>query len=127
MADLRAHQAKMEATATPKYRNKIVLVQGIRFDSKKEADHWLLLQMRERIHEINSLERQPVFPLYIERDGGRIDIGKFTADFRYFERFANGAEVLRVIDVKSPVSKTEAYQLRKKIAEAIYGITITEV
>jgi len=126
-ADLRAHQAKRETEPRQKYRNKFVTVDGIGFQSKKESDHYLLLKMRERMHEIEDLKLQPVFPLYvITPQGHRVAIGDFTPDFRYFEHYC-GEMVLRVVDVKSAPTKTEAYQLRKKMAEALYGITIIEV
>jgi hypothetical protein len=127
MADVRAHQAKHEPAAVTKYKNKLVVIEGIAFDSKKEGDHYLLLKMRERLGEIEHLDLQPVFPIYVETpDRGRIAIGVFKADFRYWENYC-GTAILRVVDVKSPVTKTEAYQLRKKLVEAIYNITITEV
>lgn len=123
MADLRAHQARRFTAPTQKYHNKITVVEGITFDSKKEANFYLLLKMRERMKEINDLDLQPVFPIYVDTpDRGRIDIGVFKADFRYWED-----QTLRVVDVKSSVTKTEAYMLRKKLVEAIYNITITEV
>lgn len=127
LADVRAHQAKHEPAVLTKYKNKLVVIDGITFDSKKEGDQYLLLKMRERLHEIDRLELQPVFPIYIDTpDRGRIGIGVFKADFRYWEHYC-GKDTLRVVDVKSTATKTEAYQLRKKLVEAIYNITITEV
>lgn len=110
-----------------KFGNKKVTVDGILFDSKKESAHYLLLKMRERLKEIEHLDLQPEFAIYIDTpDRGRIDCGTFTADFRYWESYCGSAK-LRVDDVKSTATKTEAYQLRKKLVEAIYNITITEV
>jgi hypothetical protein len=133
MADVRAHNAKHGTDSLvaavkqrEKFGNQKVTIDGILFDSKKEGAHYLLLKMRERLKEIDGLERQPVFPIYIDTpDRGRIHCGDFTADFRYWEHYC-GKDVLRVIDVKSPASKTEAYQLRKKLVEAIYNIEIIE-
>ena len=133
LADVRAHAARhgTAALTTPpkdreKFGNQKVQVDGIWFDSKKESAHYLLLKMRERLKEIDGLELQPVFPIYIDTpDRGRIVCGNFTADFRYWEHYC-GKDTLRVIDVKSPASKTEAYQLRKKLVEAIYNIEIIE-
>ena len=133
MADVRAHKSRHGDSAiavAPKEREKFgnqkVTVDGIPFDSKKESAHYLLLKMRERLKEIDQLELQPVFPIYIDTpDRGRIHCGDFTADFRYWEHYC-GKDTVRVIDVKSPASKTEAYQLRKKLVEAIYNIEIIE-
>ena len=51
-------------------------------------------------------------------------IGTYTADFRYVD--LKSGEVT-VEDVKSLPTKTTAYKLRKKIAEAVHGITVTEI
>ena len=132
--DVRAHTARHAARhgAAPlapraKYGNQKVCIDGIWFDSKKEGAHYQLLKMRERQHEIDRLEIQPVFPIYVDTpDRGRIYCGEFTADFRYWEHAAGGVDLLRVVDVKSPASRTEAYQLRKKLIEALYNVTILE-
>jgi hypothetical protein len=111
-----------------KYGNTKTTIDKFTFDSKKEAEFYLLLKMRERLKEIDHLELQPVFELYVEPPGrGRIHVGDFTPDFRYWERLPDGGETLRVVDVKSEPTKTEAYRLRKKLAEAIYGIEVIEV
>jgi hypothetical protein len=133
MADVRAVRERHTtncAAALParvnKLRNQQCVVEGIEFDSKKEGAHYLLLKMRERLQEITGLELQPVFPIYIDTpDRGRIYVGEYTADFRYWEHVGD-KDALRVVDVKSPASKTEAYQLRKKLVEAIYNLTILE-
>lgn len=127
MQDVRAVQARRDIAPAQKYHNRITVVDGISFDSKKEANYYLLLKMRERQNEIHGLQLQPVFPIYVEAgDRGRISIGVFKADFSYWED-VDRIEHLRVIDVKSSATKTEAYRLRKKLVEAIYNITIIEV
>ncbi len=133
-ADVRAHTLRhssaVPANAPParaKHGNQKITIDNILFDSKKEGAHYLHLKMRLRLGEITDLELQPVFDIYVERQGVRIHCGDYTADFRYWERLSPDNNVLRVDDVKSPSSKTEAYQLRKRLVEAIYGITITEV
>jgi len=109
-----------------KFGNKKVPIDGFVFDSKKESERYLLLKMRARLGEIAELELQPVFEIFIQQADARIRIGDFTADFRYWEHTPAG-DVLRVEDVKSEPTKTEAYRLRKKLVEAIYGITVIEV
>ena len=116
--------------AASKYHAVPVHVDGIRFASKKEAARFLELQLLQKIGQIADLECQPVFPLHVMelwRSGLPIvitTVGKFTADFRYLN--LETGEIV-VEDVKSTATKTEAYRLRKKLAEAIHGITITEV
>jgi Protein of unknown function (DUF1064) len=122
LADVRAVQARHAESAPSdrKYKNKIVVIDNITFDSKKEGDHYLLLKMRERMGEISNLDVHPVFPLYVDKpDGRRIHGPVFKADFRYTEHYC-GKEIERVVDVKSPVSRTEAYQLRKWFFEQLY-------
>ena len=116
------------ASPRAKYRNAKCVIDGKPLDSKKEGEHYLHLRMRERLKEISSLEMQPVFELfYVCPRRGRIHIGMFTPDFRYFERTVDGRDVVRVVDVKSVATKTEAYRLRKRLFEAIYDIELIEV
>jgi hypothetical protein len=127
MADVRAVQARHAASAPApprqKFGNKKVTVDNILFDSKKESDRYLFLRMRERLGEIQSLDLQPVFPIVvIDPDGVKHHCGDYTADFRYWEGLH-----LHIEDTKSKATKTEAYQLRKTIIEALYKITIEEV
>jgi len=113
-----------------KYHAIPVHVDGVRFASKKEAARFLELRTWEKAGFIADLEVQPVFPLHVLelwRSGAPLvitTVGKFTADFRYLQ--LKTGEIV-VEDVKSQATKTEAYRLRKKLAEAIHGITIVEV
>ena len=48
-----------------KYRNIKTEIDGIKFDSKKEAKRYSELKMLESTSAINQLELQPQFPLYV--------------------------------------------------------------
>lgn len=98
-----------------KYCNKKVVVDGIRFDSQKEAKRYGILKMRERAREIEYLVLQPVYELKV----GVMLICKYKADFAYTEK---GSIVVE--DVKG--MKTPAYKLKAKLFEAIYGFKILE-
>jgi hypothetical protein len=89
-----------------KYRNIPTEVDGIKFASKKEARRYSELKLLVLGDMISDLETHPSFPLMVNG----VNIGKYTADFRYKE---NGQEVVE--DVKSTVTKTRDYRLRKKI------------
>jgi hypothetical protein len=94
---------------------------GKRFQSKKEARRYGQLQMRQRAGEISGLECQPAYRCEVN---GR-HVCTYHADFRYFDRRAGGTVVE---DVKSPATrKKEAYRVKKKLVEALYGIEIVEV
>jgi hypothetical protein len=95
-------------------------VDGIVFDSQKEAKHYRDLLARERAGEICDLVLQPVFPITI--NGKKI--AKYIADFQY-TNLNTGAIVIE--DIKSSATRTSTYRLKKKLVEALYGIVIIEV
>jgi len=110
-----------------KYGAKPMVVDGIRFDSTKEARRYSELRLLEKAGQIRDLELQPRFPIDVRelRDIAKwINCGYYTADFRYVET-ATGQVVIE--DVKSGPTKTAAYRLRKRLVEAIHGVTISEV
>lgn len=115
-------QIEQATTKKPaKYRNRKVTVDGITFDSKREAARHAELVLLERAGEIRELKRQPVFELHGAKG---TKVGRFTPDFEYVDA-ATGARVVE--DVKSKASRTTAYMLRKRIFEAEYGIHLTEI
>ncbi len=89
------------------------------FDSKKELNRFMELEILLRAREISDLEVHPKFDLMVNG----VKIGRYTADFRY----KKGSDVI-VEDVKSRATKTRDYVLRKKIL-ATYDppVIITEV
>jgi hypothetical protein len=102
-----------------KYRNHKVAIDGIQYDSKKEASRHAELLLLERGGVISNLELQPVYR--IEING--ILVCKYIGDFRYVE---NGQAVVE--DVKSPITrKHPVYRLKYKLVQAVHGISIKEV
>ena len=70
------------AGQTPsKYRNKPTIVEGLRFDSKKEAERWRQLQLLERAGHIRNIQRQTTYKLEV---AGKL-ICKYKPDFEYDE------------------------------------------
>jgi hypothetical protein len=109
--------------ARPKYANRKTVVDGQRFDSQFEADHWRVLQLRVAAGEVRALERQVVYRLIVNG----VKICKFIVDFRYEER-SNGKWRTIVADCKSPITRREPkYRLKCKLLKALYGITVHEV
>lgn len=117
-----------------KYKNKKVTVDGIVYDSQKEAVRWQELKLLERGGLIQNLRRQVKFELaetkrqpdIIGKRGG-ITKGKvilrscsYIADFVYEE---NGVQVVE--DTKG--FKTKEYEVKKKWLYDKYGILIKEV
>lgn len=104
-----------------KYRNIKTVVDGITFDSKKEATRYSDLRLLETAHHIMHLETQPRFPLMI--NGKRV--ATYIGDFKYWSPSEN--EWI-VEDVKSEATKTPLYRLKKKILEAQEPpVIITEI
>lgn len=97
---------------------------GFTFDSKKEARRFSELRLLLRAGEIEALELQPEFPLWVTKDDdndARVVVAKYVSDFRYINR-ADGEIIVE--DTKG--FRTPLYRLKKKMTEAIYGIRIVE-
>ena len=113
-----------------KYGATAVHVDGLRFDSMREAARYGELKLLEQAGEITALEVQPAFPLMVAdltTDGPPWvfhTIGVYHADFQY--RTVVTGQVI-VEDVKAKPTRTEAYQRTKKHVQAQYGIVITEI
>ena len=104
-----------------KYRAKPVVIDGHRFDSKREAKRYGELKLLERAGEIENLELQPRYDVAIN---GR-KICWYQADFRY-TNCLEGQQVIE--DVKSPATaKNRLYRLKKKLVEALHDVRIVEV
>lgn len=130
-------------TSSKKYKNTIYNVDGISFDSKKEAERYRYLKAKEKVGEITDLERQKVFKLIDDvhesntiGPRGGIKKGKlimrgvsYIADFVYKDSSGN----IIVEDVK-PKGKgfraTQAYyvfSIKKKLMYHEYGILVKEI
>jgi hypothetical protein len=114
-----------------KYGATKVQLDGIWFDSRREAARYQELQLLVLAGEIEALEVHPGFALMVPdltTEGPPFvfhTIGWYHADFQY--RNVRTGNVI-VEDVKSPPTRhIEAYRLRKKFVEAQYQITIVEV
>lgn len=122
-----------------KYGNRKTVVNGIEFDSRKEAVRYQELRLLERAGKISGLRLQEKFILIpsqreasteVYKSGpqkGRRKPGKllekecsYIADFCYTE---NGEIVVE--DTKG--FRTEAYKIKRKLMLERYGIQIKEV
>lgn len=101
-----------------KYRNHKTTVDGITFDSKKEAARYGELKLLERAGEISNLELQPEFELVPPQPGLRAV--KYRADFKY--TLKGGGKVVE--DVKG--KRTTEYMIKKKLMAYFHKIEIFE-
>lgn len=99
-----------------KYKNEPTWVDGLRFDSKREAKRWQDLELRRKAGAIACIERQKRYSLGFNGE----HICDYIADFVYRE---HGIATV-VEDCKG--FRTQVYKLKKKLMKAIYGIDILE-
>lgn len=117
-----------------KYGSRKITVDGISFDSKREARRYCQLRDLERAGKITDLELQRKFELVPtqrepstftktgkEKPGKAIELSvSYVADFCYRE---GGALVVE--DAKGV--RTPEYVIKRKLMLSVYGIRIKEV
>ena len=118
-------QKSIVSHSRSKYGNVKTEVNGVKYDSKKEAKRAQELEVQERLGLITNLERQKKFVLQpsFKFLGKTIREIAYVADFVYIE---NGVQVVE--DVKSPATrKNPIYTLKKKMMMYVHGIEVKEV
>lgn len=106
-----------------KYHAKKTELDGITFDSRKEAQRYAELKLLERSGAIHNLQRQVRYELIPaqKKDGKTIERAcHYIADFVYTE---NGKTVVE--DVKG--YRTKEYVLKRKLMLQVHGIEVREV
>jgi hypothetical protein len=98
-----------------KYHNKPTIVDGIKFQSQKEARRYATLKLLQKAGKISDLLLQPKFDLFV----CGTKVCRYIADFQYVE---NGLSIVE--DVKGV--KTKEYLLKKKLMKAVLQIEIKE-
>ena len=104
-----------------KYHAKKTVVDGITFDSRKEANRYLVLKGMEEDGSIEELRRQVRYELVpaFDVDDKHYRPVYYVADFVYVE---DGKEVVE--DVKGVM--TDVYKLKSKLFARRYGMSIKE-
>ena len=106
-----------------KYGNKKTVVNGISFDSKREAKRYEELKLLEMGGVISDLKLQEKFILVpSQRIDGRVVERElsYKADFSYIE---NGKKVVE----DSKGYRTDKYRIKRKLMLWVHGIRIKEV
>ena len=109
--------------AKSKYHSRKVTIDGITFDSRKEARRYSELLLLERAGAIQNLQRQVKFELIPPQRIGRRVVERacsYIADFVYEE---NDQKIVE--DTKGV--KTKDYIIKRKLMLWIHGIQIKEV
>ena len=109
------------AARANKYHAKKTVVNGIEFDSAKEAERYTKLRALEEAGKIQSLRLQVPFELVpsFECDGVKYRDMKYVADFVYYR---DGKQIVE--DCKGV--KTAEYKLKKKLMAFINHVNIEE-
>nr|UVM90685.1 MAG: protein of unknown function DUF1064 [Bacteriophage sp.] len=104
-----------------KYHARKTTVDGITFDSKREADRYTVLKGMEEDGVIEDLRRQVRYELIpaFDVDGRHYRPVFYVADFVYVE---NGKTVVE--DVKG--MRTDVYKLKSKLFARRYDMSIKE-
>ena len=100
-----------------KYNAKKTVVDGIEFDSIREADRYCELKLLEKAKEIRNLKLQPRFLLqdkFKDKQGNTHRKIEYVADFTYVDK----DDKKIVEDVKGVL--TDVYKLKKKLFLKIY-------
>ena len=108
-----------------KYHNRKVEVDGILFDSAREARRYGELKLLEKGGYISGLQLQVPFELIPNQKNidGKVVERKvsYIADFVYLDRDG------RTVVEDSKGMRTEVYKLKKKLMRYVHGIEIKEV
>lgn len=106
-----------------KYHAKKTVVDGITFDSKREADRYLVLKGMEEDGAIEDLRRQVRYELVpaFDVDGKHYRPVFYVSDFTYTDK-ETGKEIVE--DVKG--MRTDMYRLKSKLFAYRYGMNIRE-
>lgn len=111
----------------PKYGNTATTHDGIKFDSKKEANRYKVLKVLEQKGLIQDLQNQVRFVLakavrFSNESKAKTEL-RYYADFTYIR---DG--VLIVEDVKSVITRKKAeYRIKKHLMMSVHGLEISEV
>lgn len=97
------------------------VVDGITFDSKREAGRYQTLKLMEQHGAVRELRVHPVYPLVVNG----VHVCDYEADYEY----RNTANALVIEDVKGRKSggPFELFKLKAKLMKALYGVEVTVV
>lgn len=110
-----------------KYHATRATVDGITFDSKREAARYVELKALTKAGEISDLRCQVIYHLFTAKmpEGVPVQLPRrfqYRVDFRYMDN--NTCDYVHE-DVKGV--RTPMYKLKKALVEASYGIEIVEI
>ena len=107
-----------------KFGNRHTVVDGVNFDSQKEAIRWCELKLLEKAGEIHGLDRQVRFVLAesvkYKGDARAKPAIRYYADFAYIKK--DGTAVVE--DVKG--YRDAIYKIKRHLMKSVHDIDILE-
>ena len=99
-----------------KYNNKKTMVDGIKFDSKKEAEYYCQLKLLKQAGKIKDYRLQPRYELQpaFKKNGKKYRAITYIADFAII----NNDGTTEVVDIKGV--ETQVFKIKKKLFEYMY-------
>ncbi|UIJ95982.1 DUF1064 domain-containing protein [Sinorhizobium meliloti] len=116
-AEFRAIQKADQPERPSKYRNKKTTVDGIKFDSKREAQFYSSLKQLERAGQGYEVELQKPYALTVN---GQL-VCTYKADFAFYDAIQKRNRVV----VKGVATKD--FVIKKKLMRAVFGIDVEVV
>ena len=114
---VREHICQDEGSVSrSKFGNKTTVVDGIKFQSKREAKRYEALRVLAGMGAVRELRRQVRFMLEVNG----VHVCDYIADFAY----KDAADQQYVEDCKG--YKTDVYRLKKRLMQACFGIEVRE-
>lgn len=114
--------------AIPKYKNKKIVVNGIQFDSQKEAKRYQELKLLEDAGEITKLERQVKFDLLPNQkdSNGKVVERKvqYIADFVYIK---NGKVCVEDVKGYREGGAYRVFVIKRKLMLYRFGLVVKEI
>jgi hypothetical protein len=112
------YRESVKAPKKSKYRNQKTVVDGITFDSKREAAYYGELKQREKAGEVYEVQLQPAFKFV--HNG--VLIGTYRGDFLFYDAIAKRT---RLVDVKG--FATREFQKNRRLMRAFHKIEVEVV
>ena len=109
-------QSKRKSKRKSKYNNQKTMVDGIKFDSKKEAEYYCQLKLLKQAGKIKDYRLQPRYELQpaFKKNGKKYRAITYIADFAII----NNDGTTEVVDIKGV--ETQVFKIKKKLFEYMY-------
>ena len=107
-----------------KFGNRHTIVDGISFDSQREAVRWCELKVLEKAGEIHGLDRQVKFVL---APGVHIKgASRKSQDLRYYADFAYITKEGEAVVEDSKGHRDAVYKIKRHLMKSVHNIDILE-